>query len=103
MSVSPVLGQRNENHMRKYSPVCGVKCAHERRNSNQIGFLWQTITFILNQRHFSQAEAVALVLIRARLVLAPEWRDVANLAVFVLAWQVGGHVSTGVRQDGTTV
>lgn len=40
------------------------------------------------------------MLIRARLVLAPERRDVAT---FVLAWQVGGHVSTGVRQDGTAV
>lgn len=44
--------RRNQNHMRKYSPVFSVKCAHERRNSNQIGFLWQTITFILKRQHF---------------------------------------------------
>lgn len=68
----------NENHMRKYTPVRGVKCVHERRNSNQIGFLWQTITFILNQQHFSQAQAVAPMVIRARLVLAPGRRDVAT-------------------------
>lgn len=76
------------------------------REENQIGFLWQIITFVLNQQHFSQSEAVAPVVIGARLVstpgglrtivttfvpvwlrLAPMRQDVVNTSfAFVVSW-----------------
>lgn len=83
------------------------------REENQIGFLWQIITFVLNQQHFSQSEAVAPVVIGARLVLtpgglgtfvttfvsvwlrlAPMRQDVVNTSfAFVISWH-GPRTST---------
>lgn len=84
--------------MRKYNLVHAPKCVHERRNSNQIGFLWQIITLILNRQHFSQAEAVAPAVIRARLVSLLRCWDVTTSGP---VGKVGGQISTGVKLGGT--